>query len=94
MYFRLNVVTIELPPLRQRGDDILLLAEHFLGNFCIKARRDTPTFSASARKELLNHRWPGNIRELRNMMERLAFLTDGQKIDANDLDFVNAPTNH
>ncbi len=94
LYFRLNVVTIELPPLRQRGDDILLLAEHFLENFCMKARRDTPTFSASARKELLNHRWPGNIRELRNMMERLAFLTDGQKIDANDLDFVNAPTNH
>jgi len=94
LYFRLNVVTVELPPLRQRGNDILLLAEHFLGNFCIKARRNTPAFSASARKELLNHQWPGNIRELRNMMERLAYLTDGQKIDANDLDFVNAPSNH
>ena len=92
LYFRLNVVPIELPPLRDRGDDILLLAEHFLTEFCAKARRETPTLSASARKRLLGHSWPGNIRELRNIMERLAYLTDGQKIDATDLDFVNAPS--
>lgn len=92
LYFRLNVVPIELPPLRIRGDDILLLAEYFLGEFCAKARRETPNISASARKRLLGHPWPGNIRELRNMMERLAYLTDGHKIDAEDLDFVNSPT--
>jgi Nif-specific regulatory protein len=91
LYFRLNVVPIELPALRERGDDIILLAEHFLKEFCSKARREIPTLSAAARKRLLNHGWPGNIRELRNMMERLAYLTDGQKIDATDLDFVNAP---
>jgi transcriptional regulator with GAF, ATPase, and Fis domain len=91
LYFRLNVVPIELPPLRERGDDILLLAEHFLGEFCAKARRETPTISAAARKRLLGHAWPGNIRELRNMMERLAYLTDGDKLDALDLDFVNSP---
>lgn len=93
LYFRLNVVPIELPPLRERGDDILLLAEHFLSQFCAKARRDTPQLSASAKKRLLSHHWPGNIRELRNMMERLAYLTDGHKINANDLDFVNSPSN-
>ena len=91
LYFRLNVVPIELPSLRDRGDDILLLADHFLHEFCAKARRKPPTISAAAQKRLLNHGWPGNIRELRNMMERLAYLTDGEKIDATDLDFVNSP---
>ncbi|MFK7767599.1 MAG: sigma 54-interacting transcriptional regulator [Mariniblastus sp.] len=91
LYFRLNVVPIELPPLRDRGDDILELAEHFLSEFCTKARREVPTMTAAAKKRLLGHGWPGNIRELRNMMERLAYLTDGTKIDATDLDFVNAP---
>ncbi|MEM7782503.1 MAG: sigma-54-dependent Fis family transcriptional regulator [Planctomycetota bacterium] len=91
LYFRLNVVPIELPPLRERGDDIILLSEHFLSEFCRKARRNVPNISASAKKRLLGHSWPGNIRELRNMMERLAYLTDGDKIDATDLDFVNSP---
>ncbi len=94
LYFRLNVVPIELPPLRDRGDDILMLAEHFLSQFCAKARRETPTISASAKKRLLGHAWPGNIRELRNMMERVAYLTDGQKIDTEDLDFVNSPASN
>jgi Nif-specific regulatory protein len=93
LYFRLNVVPIELPPLRERDDDILLLAQHFLDQFCAKARREVPSLSAAAKKRLLTHHWPGNIRELRNMMERLAYLTDGQKIDAGDLDFVNSPAN-
>lgn len=91
LYFRLNVLQIELPALRDRGDDILLLAEHFLSQFCAKARRSLPAFTASAKKQLLQHQWPGNIRELRNMMERVAYLTDGQKIDASDLAFVNSP---
>lgn len=91
LYFRLNVVPIELPPLRDRGDDILELANHFLDQFCAKARREVPTITAAAKKRLLGHGWPGNIRELRNMMERLAYLTDGEKIDAVDLDFVNSP---
>ena len=91
LYFRLNVVPIELPPLRDRGDDVILLSEHFLTQFCTKARRKVPTITAAAKKRLLSHAWPGNIRELRNMMERLAYLTDGEKIDASDLDFVNSP---
>jgi Nif-specific regulatory protein len=92
LYFRLNVVPIELPALRDRGDDIVMLAEHFLNEFCLKARRSTPKMSAAARKRLLGHSWPGNVRELRNMMERLAYLTDGDKVEAEDLAFVNSPS--
>lgn len=91
LFFRLNVVTLELPPLRERGDDILLLAEHFLRDFCVKARRKLPRFSAAARKRLLAHSWPGNVRELRNLMERLAYLSQGDKIDADELAFILAP---
>ena len=93
LYFRLNVVTIELPALRDRGDDVLLLAEHFLGDFCRAAKRKTPSMSAAAKKRLVAHSWPGNIRELRNLMERLAYLSEGDSIGAEDLDFVNAPSN-
>ena len=91
LYFRLNVVEIQLPALRDRGEDVILLAEHFLGQFCAKARRKMPDVTAAAKKQLLRHNWPGNIRELRNMMERLAYLTEGTKIDAADLSFVSSP---
>lgn len=91
LFFRLNVVTLELPPLRDRGDDILLLAEHFLEDFCAKARRKPPKFTAAARKRLRTHAWPGNVRELRNLMERLAYLSQGDKIDADELEFILSP---
>ena len=91
LFFRLNVLTIELPPLRNRGEDIVLLAEHFLNNFCGKARRDSLKFTAAAKKRLIGHNWPGNVRELRNMMERLAYLFQGEKVDANDLEFIISP---
>ncbi len=91
LFFRLNVVMIEIPPLRDRGDDVILLAEHFLNAFCSRARRNTPVISAQAKSRLLAHSWPGNVRELRNMMERLAYLTDGDQVEPEDLAFVNAP---
>lgn len=91
LFFRLNVVTLELPPLRERGEDVLLLAEHFLEEFSVKARRKPPALTAAARKRLVSHTWPGNIRELRNLMERLAYLTPGDKIEAEDLSFILAP---
>ena len=75
LYFRLNVVSLELPPLRERGDDVMLLAEHFLQQFCKRAGRRVPKFTAAARKRLESHTWPGNVRELRNLMERLAYLS-------------------
>ncbi len=91
LFFRLNVVTLDLPPLRERTGDIMLLAEHFLGDFCVQARRKPPQFTAAARKRLLGHSWPGNVRELRNLMERLAYLAEGDKIDADELAFIIAP---
>ncbi len=91
LFFRLNVVTIELPPLRNRGDDVMLLAEHFLDEFCKKARRETPAISGSAKKQLLGHRWPGNVRELRNMMERIAYLSEGETVSVEDLAFIDVP---
>ena len=93
LYFRLNVVTLDLPPLRERGEDVILLAEHFLKHFAARARRRMPKFTAAARKRLLSHEWPGNVRELRNLMERLAYLApeDQDKIDAPDLAFILSP---
>lgn len=91
LYFRLNVVTVDLPPLRQRGGDILLLAEHFLHDFCRRARRKPPELSTAARGRLETHAWPGNVRELRNLMERLAYLSVGDRIEAEDLAFILSP---
>ena len=91
LFFRLNVVTIELPPLRERGNDICELAEHFLEEFCRKARRKTPVISAAARQRLLGHPWPGNVRELRNLMERLAYLSAGDTVEPEDLAFIHSP---
>ena len=91
LFFRLNVVTIELPPLRERPEDVMLLAEHFLSDFCRKARRKPPKFSAVARRRLESHTWPGNVRELRNLMERLAYLSSGDRIEADDLVMILSP---
>ncbi len=91
LYFRLNVVTLDLPPLRERGDDVLLLAEHFLADFCRKAHRKPLKFSAAARARLEAHSWPGNIRELRNLMERLAYLSVSERIEADELAFILSP---
>jgi Nif-specific regulatory protein len=91
LYFRLNVVTLELPPLRERPGDVMLLAGHFLGDFCRRARRKMPRFSPAARERLLEHSWPGNVRELRNLMERLAYLSAEEEIKAGDLAFILSP---
>ena len=91
LYYRLSVVTQTLPPLRDRPEDILLLAEHFLRLFCMQARRRTLTLSAEARRRLQAHSWPGNVRELRNLMERVAFLSATDKVEADDLAFILSP---
>jgi Nif-specific regulatory protein len=92
LFFRLNVVVLEMSPLRDRGDDVLLLAEQFLTDFCRRARRKPPKLSAEARKRLVQHLWPGNVRELRNLMERLAFLVVGDVIEPGDLAFILTPS--
>ena len=91
LYYRLNVVTIELPPLRDRGDDVILLAEYFLGQLSARVGREVPVLKESARKRLRQHNWPGNVRELRNLTERLVYLSQGDEVESGDLDFVLSP---
>lgn len=91
LYYRLHVVAIELPPLRERGDDILELARHFLDQFSVTARRQPPTIPAESARRLLAHRWPGNVRELRNMMERITFLVQGDELQPSDVTFYALP---
>jgi transcriptional regulator with GAF, ATPase, and Fis domain len=91
LFYRLTVVTLDLPPLRERREDVLVLAEHFLEEFCRAAHRRRLTLSAEARRRLEQHNWPGNVRELRNLMERLAFLCPHDRIEAGDLAFILRP---
>jgi Nif-specific regulatory protein len=91
LFYRLTVVTLELPPLRQRREDILLLAEHFLKQFCRDAGRRLLKLSAEARRRVEQHNWPGNVRELRNLMERIAFLCPSERIEASDLAIIARP---
>lgn len=91
LYFRLTVVTLNLPPLRERREDIVVLADFFMTMFCQKIGRSKPTWSASAKKRLQSHDWPGNVRELRNIVERLAYLTSEEEIDESQVDFVRSP---
>ncbi len=91
LFYRLNVVSIELPPLRERDDDVLRLIEFFLNDFCQRAGRQPPKLTPSAKKRLRAHRWPGNVRELRNLAEGLAYLTSGNEVDSGDLNFISAP---
>lgn len=91
LYYRLSVVTLDLPPLRDRPEDILPLAEYFLVRFAGQAKRPSMQLTAEARRRLQAHAWPGNIRELRNLMERVAFLSPADRVDADDLAFILSP---
>lgn len=85
LYYRLNVIPLHLPPLRERGNDILTLAENFLKVFCEKKEREQLTLSEDVAKVFLNYAWPGNVRELENFTERLSILADGPQIVLSDL---------
>jgi two-component system nitrogen regulation response regulator NtrX len=91
LYFRLNVVPIFVPPLRDRPDDIPLLADHFMAEFASEYGRRLKTFDAAATDVLQNYGWPGNVRELRNVIERLMIMVPGETITAADLSFLDAP---
>jgi DNA-binding NtrC family response regulator len=82
LYHRLAVLTLRLPPLRERGVDICLLAEHFLRHLCADYDMRPKTLTADARAALLAYRWPGNVRELSNVMERVVLLTDAPHVTA------------
>jgi DNA-binding NtrC family response regulator len=85
LYFRLNVLTLELPSLRERPDDIPELARHFIEQFCRKGRRSVLSLTAPAMRKLLSHSWPGNVRELSNVIERAVLFCHGPLIAADDL---------
>ncbi|MGD9858087.1 MAG: sigma-54 interaction domain-containing protein, partial [Planctomycetaceae bacterium] len=91
LYYRLSVVTLDIPPLRERPEDVQPLAEHFLAHFCRQANRKLMGITAEARRRLQAHHWPGNVRELRNLMERVAFLSTGEQVEADDLAFILSP---
>ncbi|NOS99050.1 MAG: sigma-54-dependent Fis family transcriptional regulator [Phycisphaerales bacterium] len=84
LLFRLNVIPIELPPLRDRGADIILLADHFIARFATDFRKPVTGMTAPAADKLSQHSWPGNVRELRNVCERAVLLCRGNLLDADD----------
>jgi len=85
LYYRLHVIAIHLPPLRERGDDILLLIRHFAEKYAAGADRTVPRFTTEALRLLRSYHWPGNVRELENVIQRLVLMTDSDVIDAPDL---------
>jgi DNA-binding NtrC family response regulator len=91
LLFRLDVIRIELPPLRERGDDVLALAQRFLRDFAGRSPRGLRGFSEGALRKLAAHPWPGNVRELRNAIERAALMAEGPRIRADDLALCREP---
>ncbi len=87
LFYRLNVVHIEMPPLRARGNDVLTLARFFLGKFARENGKLLTGFSDAATAKILAHRWPGNVRELENALERAAVLAEGPLVELTDLPF-------
>ncbi|MBW1801151.1 MAG: sigma-54-dependent Fis family transcriptional regulator [Deltaproteobacteria bacterium] len=85
LFYRLNVFPIYLPPLRERKDDIPLLLYHYLRRFCRKIGKRITGFSDDALETLVNYRWPGNVRQLKNVVERLVIMSDGGTMDSLDL---------
>ena len=85
LYYRLNVIPLHLPPLRERGGDVILLARHFLHKFCEKKGREPLDLAPKTVRILQAYAWPGNVRELENFMERLSILTDGSVVNPSDL---------
>ncbi len=85
LYFRLAVITVTIPPLRERKDDILVLASHFLREFCSDAGKPTPTLGEATTHALLAYNWPGNVRELKNSMQHVALLCDGDVVAPHNL---------
>jgi len=85
LYFRINVIHVALPPLRARGSDVLVLAQHFLGQFATQSGKHVTGISPAAAERLMSYTWPGNVRELQNCMERAVALTQFEAIAVDDL---------
>jgi two-component system response regulator HydG len=97
LYHRINVVQIQVPPLRGRPGDVRILAKHFIEEMAVRARKPAPTLGDEAARKLVAYDWPGNVRELQNCMERVMALSESTSITLNDLpetirDYVASPT--
>jgi len=91
LYHRLAVLTLWVPPLRERGEDVLFLADHFLARACAEYGLPPKTFTPDARAALLGYRWPGNVRELSNVIERVTLLAEEPEVTAETLGLHEAP---
>ncbi len=89
LLYRINTVELHLPPLRERQEDIQLLADHFVEMYCRKYRKQVKTVSANAVKKLQKYQWPGNIRELQHAIERAIIMTDNNILDSDDFFFLS-----
>ncbi len=85
LFYRLNVIPIQLPPLKKRRNDIPLLARYFLRRFAAEQNKEIQDFSSEAMRLLLDYAWPGNVRELENSIEHTAVLAKGSKVEISDL---------
>jgi len=85
LFFRINVVNVQLPPLRRMGDDVILIGKHIVSEFNREFGSEVRGFTDTAEEKLLDHSWPGNVRELRNVLERAMIFVDGDRIGAEDL---------
>jgi len=90
LYYRLAVVTIALPPLRERPDDVRLLAQSFLQRFAVENGKNNLVFQPDALKALIRYNWPGNVRELENRVKRAVIMADGRRLTAQDLELTQA----
>ena len=85
LFFRLNVLPVHVPPLRERGDDVFILAQHFIDQAAENLGQPTTRISDKAKAFLASYEWPGNVRELKNLMERFVLLQEGLTVDIEDL---------
>ncbi|QWR78639.1 sigma-54-dependent transcriptional regulator [Candidatus Magnetomonas plexicatena] len=91
LFFRLNVIPVIVPPLRERKDDLPILIEHFMGSFAAEYARPLRVISPEAMNTLIAHDWPGNVRELKNTLERLFIMTQSKVITPNDISIGDTP---
>jgi two-component system, NtrC family, response regulator len=89
LYFRLAVLVVKVPPLRERGEDIVLVAKAFLQSYAAEYTKPTLTFAPDALRALSIHRWPGNVRELQNRVRRAVIMADGKRVTAADLELTD-----
>ncbi|RKY23483.1 MAG: sigma-54-dependent Fis family transcriptional regulator, partial [Planctomycetota bacterium] len=88
LFYRINVVSCQLPPLRELGRDVILIAEKFIGEFNQQLTRQVSGLTPEAEQKLLAHQWPGNVRELRNVIERAMLFATGDRLDSSDIELL------